>query len=111
MRMSIFATWHLLKFIFSSLDGIGVVDNIIINHYKLSKQQLENIDEHLANDGILFICGFGHELKANSKIKEQDLIQPTDFKSMKNTFDLIKYNEHQDDRGFFVTYFFRKRKS
>lgn len=94
----------------NSLDGVGVFDNIIINHYRLSKQQLENIDRHLSDDGILFICGFGEKHKVTSNIKERDLIHSSDFTNMKNTLELIKYDEYQDHRGFFVTYLFRKRK-
>jgi SAM-dependent methyltransferase len=94
-----------------SLDNIGVFDNIVINHYRLNKQQLANIEKHLTNNGILFISGFGHKHKVNSKIKKEDLIQPNDFEDIKKSFDLVKYNEIQDERGFFVTYIFRIRKS
>lgn len=94
----------------NSLDGVGVFDNIVINHYRLRKQQFENIDKYLTSGGILFVSGFGYKHNINLKIKEEDLIQPVDFENIKNTFKLIKYTEYQDDRGFFVTYLFRKRK-
>jgi 2-polyprenyl-3-methyl-5-hydroxy-6-metoxy-1,4-benzoquinol methylase len=95
----------------NSLDGVGIFDNIVINHYRLNKQHFENIDKHLTYGGILFICGFGHKHMVNSKIKEEDLIQSSDFENLKNIFELIKYTEYQNDIGFFVTYIFRKRKS
>ena len=95
----------------NSLDNIGVFDNIVINHYRLNKKQLANIEKHLTSDGIIFISGFGHKHKVTSKIKKEDLIQPNDFEDMKKSFELVKYNEIQDDRGFFVTYIFRIRKS
>lgn len=94
-----------------SLDNIGVFDNIVINHYRLNKLQLAKIEKHLTDNGILFISGFGHEHKVNSKIRKEDLIQPNDFEDVKKTFYLMKYNEIQDERGFFVTYIFRIRKS
>jgi hypothetical protein len=56
----------------------------------------------------LFICGFGHKHKVDCKIREEDLIQPSDFEDLKKSFDLIKYVENEDERGFFVTYIFRK---
>lgn len=95
----------------NSLDDIGVFDNIIINHYRLNKKQLANIERHLTSDGIIFISGFGHKHKVTSKIKKEDLIQPNDFEDMSKSFELVKYYEIQDDRGFFVTYIFRIRKS
>ncbi|MDR7870118.1 MAG: methyltransferase domain-containing protein [Tissierellaceae bacterium] len=95
----------------NSLDSIGIFDNILINHYRLNKHQLANLDKHLTNNGILFISGFGYKHKVNSKIKKEDLIQQNDFEDLKESFELVKYNEIQDERGFFVTYIFRFRKS
>lgn len=93
----------------NSLKNIGIFDNIIINHYRLDKKQLEHIKKHITNNGILFICGFGHKHKTDSKIREEDLIQPTDFEDIHKSFELIKYVENEDDRGFFVTYIFQKK--
>ena len=36
------------------------------------------IKDHLTDEGILFVCGFGHKHKVDSKIRKDDLIQPTD---------------------------------
>lgn len=91
-----------------SLNNIGIFDNILINHYRLSREQLENIKDHLTDEGILFICGFGHKHEVDSKIRKDDLIQPTDFEDILKSFELVKYVENQDDRGFFVTYIFKK---
>lgn len=96
---------------FNSLDNIGVFDNIIINHYRLSKEQLIKIEKNMTNDGILFISGFGYKHTVNLKIREGDLIQPDDFEGLEKYFDLIKYDEIQDERGFFVTYVFRIKRT
>lgn len=95
----------------NSLKNIGIFDNILINHYRLNKNQLEYIGKSITDDGILFICGFGWKHKVNSKIREEDLIQQTDFEDLNKSFKLIKYSENQDDRGFFVTYIFKKIKA
>jgi len=92
----------------NALNDIGVFDNIIINHYRLSKKQLANIKDHISDNGILFVSGFGHKHQVDSRIRIQDLIQPSDFEDVKKSFDLIKYIENKDERGFFVTYIFRK---
>lgn len=92
------------------LDDVGAFDNIVINHYRLSKHLLDNIDGHLTNNGILFICGFGYKHKVNSKVKKEDLIQSTDFEDINSSLELVKYTEFEDKRGFFVIYIFRKRK-
>lgn len=94
----------------SSLKDIGIFDNVLINHYRLSKEQLADMENHIADEGILFICGFGYKHKVDHKIRKEDLIQETDFQEIKKSFQLIKYIESEDDRGFFVTYIFRKMK-
>lgn len=93
------------------LNDIGIFDNILINHYRLGKKQLKDIEKHITEDGILFICSFGYKHKVDSKIRKEGLIQATDFDDIRKSFDLIRYFENQDDRGFFVTYIFSKRKS
>ena len=94
----------------NSLDHIGLFDNILVNHYRLNRSQLKDMENHITDSGILFICGFGHNHKVDLKIRKEDLIQPTDFDHIKKSFKLIEYIENQDDRGFFVTYIFRKIK-
>lgn len=93
-----------------SLKNIGLFDNILINHYRLNRNQLKDIKNHITDHGILFICGFGHNHKVDLKIRKEDLIQPSDFEDVKKSFELIKYIENEDDRGVFVTYIFRKMK-
>ncbi|MCR8747196.1 class I SAM-dependent methyltransferase [Romboutsia lituseburensis] len=94
----------------NSLNEVGVFDNILINHYRLSKDQLDVIASHISDGGTLFICGFGHKYKVDSKIRKDDLIYPDDFEDINKLFELVKYIECEDDRGFFVTYIFRKLK-
>ena len=72
------------------------------------KEVLKEISKHINDDGILFVCGFGHKHKVDSKIRQEDLILESDFEEIKNMFDLIKYEENEDERGFFVTYIFKK---
>jgi len=94
----------------NSLEDIGIFDNIIINHYKLREEQLANLKNHLSDGGILFVCGFGSKHTVDAKVRKEDLIQTTDFDEVQKAFELIKYAEDQDDRGYFVTYIFRKLK-
>ena len=93
----------------NSLEGIGIFENIIINHYRLDRLQLMNIHKNITKDGILFISGFGLNECNNSRIREEDMIDSSDLQGMDKFFELIKYEERTDDRGFFVTYIFRKR--
>lgn len=96
--------------VINSLKNIGTFDNVLVNHYRLSKNQLEYVRECIADDGILFVCGFGWKHKVDTKIRKDDLIQQTDFEDLNKSFKLIKYSESQDDRGFIVTYIFKKIK-
>lgn len=91
-----------------SLNELRNFDNIVINHYRASKEVLKEISKHINDDGILFVCGFGHKHKVDSKIRKEDLILESDFEEIKNTFNLIKYEENEDERGFFVTYILKK---
>ena len=80
----------------NSLNHIGVFDNILINHYRLGKEELADIENHITDKGILFICGFGHKHQIDSRIRKQDLIQPSDFEDIKKSFELIEYIENED---------------
>ena len=92
----------------NSLNDVGIFNNVLINHYRLNKEILSDIGSHISDNGILFICGFGHMHQVDSKIRKQDLIQPSDFEDIKKEFELIKYVENNDERGFLVTYIFQK---
>lgn len=93
----------------NALKHIRIFDNIIINHYRLSKENLNDIKNHISDGGILFVSGFGYKHKVDEKIRKEDLIQPTDFEILKDSFELIKYIEDEDIRGFLVTYIFKRK--
>jgi tellurite methyltransferase len=94
-----------------SMNDIGMFDNVLVNHYRLGKEQLEGIENRITPGGIFFVCGFGHRHTPDSKVREEDLIQPDDFNGIKKSFDLVRYIEEEDERGFFVTYIFLKNES
>ncbi|WP_127837537.1 class I SAM-dependent methyltransferase [Clostridium prolinivorans] len=91
-----------------SLETLGTFDNVIINHYRLSKENIKTISSHITEGGTLFVCGYGHRHKVDAKFRVQDLIQPTDFEDIESSFELVKYTENLVDGKFFVTYIFRK---
>lgn len=91
-----------------ALDDLGMFDNILINHFKLGKELLIKLKDHIVEDGILIISGFGHNHKPDFKIRECDLIQKEDINSMMKFFHLISYEESKDSRGFFVTYILKR---
>lgn len=93
----------------SSLSLIGVFDNIVVNHYRLSREHLKELEQHINKGGILFISGFGHKHKVDQRIRKEDLIYPEDMEVLKHSFDLLEYEEKEDDRGFFVTYVFLRK--
>ena len=91
-----------------ALDGIGTYDNVVINHYRLSEHQLAKLAKNLTENGILFVCGFGDKHQVDDRIRKNDLIQPSDFDQLKGTFDLVKQDTVEDERGYIVTYIFMK---
>lgn len=87
---------------------MGVFNNIIVNHYRLGKEQIKALMSHIAPGGILFVNGFGHDHSVDDRIREQDLIIKSDFQELEDHFTLVKYEEYSDSRGFFVTYIYQK---
>ncbi len=92
-----------------SLKHMRVVDNILINHYRLNQEQLKELEKHISHNGILFISGFGHKHRTDQRIRKGDLLMPTDFDVLNSSFELIEFIEKEDDRGYFVTYIFKKK--
>lgn len=92
----------------NALKDLGVFDNIVINHYRLSKEILDNIYKIINKDGILFVNGFGHKHKVDNRIRKEDLIYSNDFTGLKPWFDLIKYVQNEDETGFFSTFIFKR---
>lgn len=93
----------------NALKGIGVFDNIVVNHYRLSRENLDTIKDHISDQGVLFVSGHGHKNKPNERFRAEDFIQDTDFYGLKDSFELIKYKEEENQRGFLVTYIFQKK--
>lgn len=92
-----------------SLEKLGVFDNILINHYRLTKIQLNALGKHLRPGGMLFVSGFGEKHTVDDKIRAEDLIRPRDFEDIQQWMDRIVFDEKRDTRGYFVTYIFRKK--
>jgi len=93
----------------STMSELAIYDNIIVSHYKLDETQLMHLKDHIRPDGILLITGFGHKADINQRIATKDLLYKDDFLILKDTFELINYEESIDGRGFFSTYVFQKR--
>lgn len=91
-----------------ALDDLGVFDNILINHFKLDKELLIKLKDHIVEAGIVIISGFGHEHKPDLRIRQCDLIQKEDISSIMKFFHLISCEENKDSRGFFVTYILKR---
>ena len=92
-----------------AIQALGMFDNIVVNHYRPDKRLIQELKNHLREGGIFFISGFGEGHEPDVKVRKEDLITSTDFEEMKTSFDLIKFEEKQDDRGYFVTYVFRRK--
>jgi len=89
--------------------GLEVYDNIVINHYKLKKELIDELSSKLVNGGILYVSGFSKKHPIDEKIQEKDLIDISDFDSLNDKMTLIESHEYEDNRGCFVTYVFKKQ--
>ncbi len=47
----------------NSLNDIGIFDNILINHYRLSKEELTDIKNHISDKGFYLFVGLGISIK------------------------------------------------
>lgn len=91
------------------LKTLGKFNNILICHYRVTKQNLRTLSAHLSENGILFITGFGEGHVCDERIKAEDLIHQSDIDVLLETFDMIHEERVKDDRGYFVTGVFGKR--
>lgn len=94
-----------------SLDSIGTFENIVINHYRLTKDQLSKIHKNIKDKGVLFICGFSKEHICNERIKIKDLIHKFDLDNLYINFNLVKVIETENKNNNFVTYIFMKKQN
>ncbi len=94
-----------------AFDGMGVFDNIVINHYRLDASKLSQLAEHLSEDGILFVSGFGEHHRVDERIRSEDLIRISDFDGLKDQFEWLKKEATTDERGGFVTFILKKVKA
>lgn len=93
-----------------ALAELGTFDNIVINHYRLNKESLARLHSLVSDEGILFVCGFGHAHTHDPTIRPEDLIHPSDFDDVLSHFRLLTYVEEENEIGSIVTYMFCKEK-
>lgn len=93
----------------TSIEALGIYDNMIVSHYRLTKESLKVLKDHLTSEGILIVTGFGHKHVCDDRIRTNDLIYQDDFLVLKEDFELLNYEESIDERGFFTTYVFQKK--
>lgn len=91
-------------------EGTPKYDNVVINHYRLGKKQLNSIKDHINKGGVLFVNGFGPRHETDDKIGKEDLIYPEDFEDIEKELDLIKCTDYEDERGSFINYIFVKKR-
>ena len=91
------------------LAPLGRFDNILICHYRVTAQNLKTLSSHLNEKGILLLTGFGDQHVCDARISEDDLIHQGDVDILLESFELISEEHVSDERGYFVTFVFRKK--
>lgn len=90
-----------------ALDSLDMYDLIVINHYRLKPHQMAKIPYILKQHGVLYVSGFSELHPPDDKVKEEDLIIPSDFDGMTG-MKLLNKKVFNDSRGNFVTYLYKK---
>ncbi|WP_240843889.1 bifunctional 2-polyprenyl-6-hydroxyphenol methylase/3-demethylubiquinol 3-O-methyltransferase UbiG [Acidaminobacter sp. JC074] len=90
----------------SALDGLGIYDTIVINHYRLPSDLINKLPDLLSSQGTLFVSGFSDKHTPDGKITVEDLLRIEDFKGLEGRMSLMKTLETKDARGDFITYIF-----
>lgn len=89
----------------NALNSLLTYDAMIVNHYKLNHECLEEIRRHLRPDGVLWINGFKEVPAANPCIGERDLLDEQLIKAA--NLKVLSRNEYGDERGQFIRYILR----
>lgn len=87
---------------------LGKFDTIIVNHYKLNKQNLNNIHKLLNKNGILYVCGFSDKTIELGNLKKKDLLKKEDFNHLKKTLKLLFLKESKLNNDTFIQLIFTK---
>lgn len=68
----------------TAFDFLSEYDLIIINHYRLDRNQYPHLSNHLKANGILWVNGFQKIPSNNPNISETDLLVDEDFEYLEN---------------------------
>lgn len=82
-------------------------DAVIINHYRMAKEIYSVLTAWIKNGGILWVNGFADVPEDNSNIREQDILQDSDFELLKQCILLDKEKYEVGNRKF-VRYVWKK---
>lgn len=111
---------------FAILEGVGITtkrvdltskdkvaklevkaDAVIINHYRMAKEIYPVLTARIKNGGILWVNGFADVPEDNPNIREQDILQDSDFELLKQCILLDKEKYEVGNRKF-VRYVWKK---
>ena len=82
-------------------------DAVIINHYRMAKEIYPVLTAWIKDGGILWVNGFADVPEDNSNIREQDILQDSDFELLKQCI-LLDREKYEVGKRKFVRYVWKK---
>ena len=82
-------------------------DAVIMNHYRMAKEIYPVLTAWIKDGGILWVNGFADMPEDNPNIREQDILQDSDFELLKQCILLDKEKYEVGNRKF-VRYVWKK---
>ncbi len=92
----------------ASFKKLGIFDNIIIIHYKLSDDLLGLVPSLLTREGIFLYCTFNKQQLEIKTFLEEYCLREGELVEKKWALKLLKYTSFKDDRGYHDGYLFKK---
>jgi len=90
-----------------SYYDLGEFDLIIINHYRLENRFYPVLEQHLKENGVLWVNGFCEVPKDHPDMKQEDMIAPADLNELRQLTCESTTNYAVGTRKF-IRYIWRK---
>ena len=82
-------------------------DAVIMNHYRMAKEIYPVLTAWIKDGGILWVNGFADMPEDNPNIREQDILQDSDFELLKQCI-LLDKEKYEIGKRKFVRYVWKK---
>jgi len=91
-----------------NLNALSKADNIVVVHYKLEDEILDQIPSLLHENGIFLYYTFNRQHAEKRKFNQKFCLSPGELVDKKWQMKLLKYSSFGNDSGYHDGYLFKK---